>query len=63
MYFASDVLARWVARGGVTALTIRLLLAALVALVCAAFTYGIGLWNLTPPGEMPGIEWDRTVLR
>jgi hypothetical protein len=56
-YFASDSLARWTARSGPLAAIVWALLGALLVGVCAAFTYGIGLWNLTPPGVLPGMEW------
>lgn len=56
-YFASDALAGWTSRGGVVAALVWLVLGALVVGVCLAFTYGIGLWNLTPPGVTPGLQW------
>ena len=60
-YFTSDVLADWTRPPGALARLASAWLAALMVAVCIAFTYDIGLWNLTPPGEMPGIEWDRMV--
>ena len=62
-YFTSEVLADWTRPPGMRSRLATLWLALLVAGVCLAFTYGIGMWNLTPPGEMPGIEWNRTVPR
>jgi hypothetical protein len=62
-YFASDVLADWTRPPGIASRVTSLLLTLLVAGVCLAFTYGTGLWNLTPPGEMPGIEWNRVAPR
>ena len=56
-YFASDSLSRWTERGGLAAIVVWTLLGVLLMGVCAAFTYGIGLWNLTPPGVMPGLQW------
>jgi len=56
-YFASDALAGWLARGGWLAACIWLALGALALGVCITFTYGLGLWNLTPPGVTPGLQW------
>ena len=56
-YFASDALAGWTSRGGVAAALVWFVLGALLVGVCLAFTYGIGVWNLTPPGVMPGLQW------
>jgi len=56
-YFASDALAGWISRGGVVAALVWIVLGALLVGVCLAFTYGIGLWNLTPPGVTPGLQW------
>lgn len=58
-YVASEQLAEWTRPPGLRARFCTLWLAALFCSVCVAFTYGIGMWNLTPPGEMPGIEWNR----
>jgi hypothetical protein len=56
-YFASDSLTRWTERGGAAGFAVWALLGALLLGVCVAFTYGTSLWNLTPPGVMPGLRW------
>lgn len=61
-YFASDVLADWTRttgseRAGDRAVAIWAILAALLALIIAAFTTDIGLWDLTPDGALPGLQW------
>jgi 4-amino-4-deoxy-L-arabinose transferase-like glycosyltransferase len=56
-YFASDVLSGWM-RNPDRALAIWIVLGALVVGICAAFTTDIGLWNLTPDGALPGLQWD-----
>lgn len=59
-YFASDPLARWLDRGGIVGAVVAALLGAWILGVCVAFTYGIGMWNLTPPGVLPGLPWQAT---
>jgi hypothetical protein len=56
-YFASDALASWSSRGGIFAACVWIVLSALLLAVCVTFSYGIGLWDLTPPGVTPGLQW------
>ncbi len=61
-YFASDVLADWTrgtGRAGVdVAIAVWIVLGVLLVGICAAFTTDIGLWDLTPHGALPGLQWD-----
>lgn len=56
-FFASDTLTRWAHRNGDVGVAVGITLAALLLLVCAAFTTDIGLWNLSPDGALPGLRW------
>jgi len=56
-FYGSEVLASWTRGGGARAVCIWAALAALSLAVCATFTYGLGLWELTGPGILPGLDW------
>jgi 4-amino-4-deoxy-L-arabinose transferase-like glycosyltransferase len=57
-YFASDVLSDWMRGSGDRAIAIGIVLGVLLVAICAAFTTDIGLWDLTPHGALPGLQWD-----
>ena len=56
-YFASDVLWHWTRRSADAAIAVWIVLGVLLVGICLAFTVDIGLWNLTPPGALPGLDW------
>ena len=56
-FYASEMLASWTEGSGAGALCVWGGMAALLLAVCATFTYGIGLWELTGPGILPGLDW------
>lgn len=56
-FYGSEALASWTQGGGVRSLCIWGALALLSLAVCATFTYGLGLWELTGPGILPGLDW------
>ena len=56
-FYASEALASWTEGRGVGALCVWGGLAALLLAVCTTFTYGLGLWELTGPGILPGLDW------
>lgn len=61
-YFASDVLSDWTRTtgskwAGDRAVATWAILGALLMGIVVAFTTDIGLWNLTPDGALPGLQW------
>lgn len=56
-YFASDALWHWTRRSQDVAIAVWIVLGVLLVGICLAFTVDIGLWNLTPPGALPGLDW------
>jgi hypothetical protein len=56
-YFASDALCSWMKSADRT-LAIGIVLGFLLLGVCTAFTTDIGLWDLTPHGALPGLQWE-----
>jgi hypothetical protein len=61
-YFASGVLADWTRgtgrAGGDVAIAVWIVLGVLLVGICIAFTTDIGLWDLTPHGALPGLQWE-----
>jgi hypothetical protein len=57
-FYASETLADWGSRRDL-GVAIWVVLAALTLGVILAFSYGIGMWNLTPPDALPGLPWNQ----
>ena len=57
-YFASDVIAGWMRANRDLAIGLGIVLGVLLVGIVLAFTTDIGLWDLTPHGALPGLQWD-----